>query len=172
MTTSWWMFGLGVATGVLGTGVSGASHVLALKKDRRELAEKLKAEQAQQLRDVAEASLVTVTVRGSGGSVAVKITNDGDQPVLRVELLDIRREGADPAETWSVNQNMVPQPAVMREVLKTHTALQVATWLLDADGKRMSVPRAVEYAVRFCDVSGQWWLRDASDAPPRPIEAP
>lgn len=31
------MLGLGVATGVLGTGVSGASYVLALKKDRREL---------------------------------------------------------------------------------------------------------------------------------------
>ncbi|MFC8516049.1 hypothetical protein [Streptomyces sp. NPDC057257] len=172
MATSWWMFGLGVATGVLGTGVSGASYILALKKDRRELADKLKQEQAQQRRDVAEASLVTVTVRGSGGSVDVKITNNSDRAVLRVELLDIRREGADPAETWTVNQNMVPRPAPLREVLKAHTDMHVPTWLLDAEGNRMPVPQAVEYTVRFCDTSGRWWLRDASDGPPRPIQAP
>ncbi|MET8075538.1 hypothetical protein [Streptomyces sp. NPDC005303] len=172
MATSWWMFGLGVATGALGTGVSGASYVLALKKDRRELADKVKAEQAQQRRDVAEASLVTVTVRGSGGSVAVKIMNDSDLAVLRVELLDIRRESAEPTETWTVNQNMVPRPMAMREVLKAHTAMEVPTWLLDSDGNRVPVPEAVEYVVRFCDTSGQWWLRDASDGPPRPTEMP
>lgn len=172
MATSWWMFGLGVATGALGTGVSGASYVLALKKERRELADKVKTEQAQQRKNVAEASLVTVTVHGSGASVAVEITNNGDQAVLRVELMDIRREGADPAETWTVNRNMVPQPAVMREVLKAHTAMHVPTWLLDAEGNHMTAPQAVEYTVRFCDASGQWWQRDASDGPPRPVEAP
>lgn len=172
METNWWMFGLGVATGVFGTGVSGASYVLAVKKDRREMADKVKAEGAAQRRNVAEASLVTVTPRGSGGTVALKITNNGNEPVLNVELLDVRRVGADAAETWTVNRNMFPTPPAKREVLKAHTHMEVPTWLLDGEGTRMPVPDSLDFIVRFCDTSGQWWLRDANDGPPEPVEAP
>ncbi|NJA56730.1 hypothetical protein [Streptomyces sp. NEAU-H3] len=122
----------------------------------REEAEVRAAEDAAQR----EAEMVALSLRGSGGSVALAITNSGSRPIHHLQLMEVRADEPGPWASWAMNRfvsgNLADPHRLMLEPGEKTT---MAVWLLAADGSHEpQLPAHVEVQYRFRDAGGQWWL--------------
>jgi Tfp pilus assembly protein PilV len=140
------------------------------REDERERAAAAEAEAAA----LREAEKVSISFTGNGGSLVVQVINNGQMPITKVELIDVRAAEEGPWESWTVNRNVVRATSLTsKDLLRPGEKMRAPTWLLDSNGQHIpQLPKNCGALVRFRDHQGQWWHVTAGDEPPARVDPP